>query len=200
MSASAWIAIAGAIIGSGGISALGGYLLSGRNERKRDVRAAARERETLRERRADEGRVFQRDTLLEMHDLLYKLNRNAGRSQDADETRYHGTGRYGRDPLPGNLSDEFTELTTSINRLRVRIFDPELRDLVEKYTSTVIKASIHGPRRVGDDAEKLARVQGIERDILSQYVHLEPVLGASIRSQFPGSDLTSLELPQAPEG
>jgi hypothetical protein len=128
MSTQTWIAIVAVILGSGGLSALGGYLLAGRNEEKRDERAAQRDREALRERQKDEGRVFQRDTLLEIHDLLYRLNRNAGRSRHIDEMRYRETGKYGRELSPDDLSDEFSELVGSVNRLRVRIFD---RDICE---------------------------------------------------------------------
>jgi hypothetical protein len=48
------------VLGSGGFSALAGYLLAGRNERKRDDRAARRKKDALREKQADEGRLFQR--------------------------------------------------------------------------------------------------------------------------------------------
>jgi hypothetical protein len=194
MSTETWIAIVGVILGSGGLSALGGYLLAGRNERKKDERAAGRDRDALRERQADEGRVFQRDTLLEIHDLLYKMNRNSGRSQHIDEMRYRETGKYGRGQLPDDLSDEFSELVGGINRLRVRVFDRDVRDLIDRYTKTVISSSISGgQRREGDDAEVQARAKRIQMQILDQWGPLEEALGALIRSQFPGSDLAPLD-------
>lgn len=196
MDASAWIALVAGIVGSGGLSALGGYLLAGRNEEKRDERAAERDQESLRERQADNGRVFQRDTLLELHDLLYRLNRNVGKAGHVDEMRYRKDGQFRRELLPDELSDDFTELVTSINRLRVRIFDPGLRDAVDQYTKTVISAGMcSGQRKAGDDGAQHARAERIEREALDQYGKLEEMLGADIRSQFPGSDLTPLALP-----
>jgi hypothetical protein len=190
MDTSTWIAFVGAVLGSGGISALGGYLLAGRNERKRDERAAEREREARREKQADEARTFQRDTLLELHDQLYKLNRHQGKIQHIDEMRYRETGRYKRGTMPGGLSDGFTELVTNINRLRVRVFDPELREAIDKYMSMVISLIFGSAlREEGDDAEQHTRAGRIDIDITNQYPELEEQLGAAIRSQFPGSDL-----------
>ncbi len=193
MSTQTWIAIVAVILGSGGLSALGGYLLAGRNEEKRDERAAQRDREALRERQKDEGRVFQRDTLLEIHDLLYRLNRNAGRSRHIDEMRYRETGKYGRELSPDDLSDEFSELVGSVNRLRVRIFDRDMRDLIDRYMATVISSSTSGGQRQDrDDAAVRARAERIEQQILVQWEPLEEALGTLIRSQFPGSDPTPL--------
>jgi hypothetical protein len=176
------VALIVGIIGSGGISGLIAYGLGGRNERKKDERAALA-------RYAEDARTFQRDTLLEIHDLLYKLNRNTGKCSHIDEMRYREIGRFGRDPYPDELSEEFTELLTSINRLRVRIFDPELRALIEQYTTTIVGSTGVGQRTDGDDAEVRARCQELERRATEQYEPLEDRLGVGIRVQFPGSDV-----------
>jgi hypothetical protein len=94
--------------------------------------------------------------------------------------------------LPDDLSDDFTALITSIGRLRVRIFDEDIRDLLDRYIKTVIRSSSSGQRREGDDAEVRARAEGIEREALAQWDPLEEALGVLIRAQFPGSDLTPL--------
>lgn len=187
------ITLIAAIFGSGGISALGGYLLSGRNERKKDDRLADREWRTARERQGDEARTFQRDTLLELHDLLYKFNRNTGTRQHIDEMHYRATGKYGREKYPEELSNEFTVLLTSINKLRVRIFDPELRAKVKEYTDSVIAiANVGARRKEGDDAAVSAKVAERERKSSAHYGPLEEKLGVAIRSQFPGSDIAPL--------
>jgi hypothetical protein len=192
MSISTWVTVGLAIYA--GLGPLAGYLLGGRNERKRDDRTAAREREALRERQADEGRVFQRDTLLELHDQLYKLNRNTGRASFLDEKRFRETGRYARDQLPEELSDEFSELIGNLNRLCVRIFDQELRELVDNYIKAIIRASIsRGHRKDGDDQRERARVETESIRTLAQWGPLEERLGAAIRSQFPGSDFGAAE-------
>jgi hypothetical protein len=194
MDATTWIALVSGIVGGSGISGLGGYILAGRNERNRDERAAEREREALGDKQADEARTFQRDTLLELHDLLYKMNRNAGKSIFADSQRHKETGRYGRDPLPDDLSEQSTELIAAINRLRVRVFDPELRDSVQRYKEMVIRAMdpLLGSRHDGDDdrVRQLAR-QEMDAAMLT-WLQLEDRIGAAIRAQFPGSDVAQL--------
>lgn len=175
-----------AILGSGGVSGLSGYLLAGRNDQKRDDRMAERERQALRDRRLDDARVFQRDTLLELHDTLYKLNRVTGRSSHLDEMHYRNTGRYGRDPIfPEDLDEKFTELLGAVNRLRVRVFDQELRDLVEQYRESLIRMVRHGSRTEGDDSRVRDRARQDEVKSLDLYGQLEEKLGAMIRAQFP---------------
>ncbi len=110
MDATAIVALVVGIIGAGGITSVIGFALGDRNERKKDKRA-------LQARQAEDARTFQRDTLLEIHDLLYKLNRNAGKSEHFEEMRYRETGRYGRDQLPEELSDQFTALLTQDGEL-----------------------------------------------------------------------------------
>lgn len=192
MDATNWIALVGAIVGSGGFSAFGGYLLAGRNDRKKDERQSEREVKALSEKQAVEGRNFQRETLLELQDLLYSLNRNFGKARHADEMKFRETGRYGRDQLPGSLSDEFTELLTEIHRLRVRIFDPELRNAINDYASMAVDATGVGARQEGDDEDHRREVRRSELRMLNAFGPLEEKLGAAIRSQFPGSDLTAL--------
>jgi hypothetical protein len=170
----------------GTVSGLSGYLLAGRNEQKRDDRMAARDRQALRDRRMDDARVFQRDTLLELHDTLYKLNRVVGRTNHLDEMHYRQTGRYGRDPiLPEDLDEKFTELLATVNRLRVRVFDEELRGLIGQYRESLIRGGLHGRRTEGDDAETRARAKREEKKSLDLYGRLEEKLGAMIRAQFP---------------
>ena len=189
---SSWVALALGILGGGGISGLGGYLLAGRNERKRDDRADTRSRADLQEQQAAEGRTFQRDTLLELHDLLYKINRVSGRTTHLDEMHYRKTGKYGREPIPEELSVEFSELIGGIHRLRVRIFDSDLREMVGRYAGTLVRVGTPSglPRRDGDDSQRRARGEEFSMDALAQWPLLEEKLGAAIRLQFPGSDLT----------
>lgn len=185
MSASNWVYLVVGVLGGGGVSGLGGYLLSGRNERLRDQRSADRAQQALRDRQRDEARVFQRDTLLELHDALYKLNRATGRANHVDEMQYRQTGRYGRDPLPEDLSNRFTELLTSVHRLRVRVFNDGLRDVVEQYTDSLLRGTPFGVRKDGDDAEWHTRAQREQISSLDRYGELEEMLGTMIRSQFP---------------
>jgi hypothetical protein len=200
LDATAWIALVSGIVGGGGVSGFVGYMLAGRNERKRDERMAERERDALRDKQADEARTFQRDTLLELHDLLYKMNRNAGKSIFADTMRHRETGRYGRDRLPDDLSEQFTELIAATNRLRVRVFDPELRDLVLRYREMVTRALDPrlGNRQDGDD-DRVRELARREMDAaMAAWIQLEDKLGVAIRAQFPAAQLGGLVPGQRP--
>ncbi len=196
MNASNIVTLIVGLVGGGGVSALLGYILGGRNELKRDERAASRELTALRERQGDDARTFQRDTLLEIHDLLYKINRMTGRMRSQDSQVFAKTRRYGRDPMPGGWSDEHSELVTAINRLRVRIFDPELRDLIYSYTSLLISALSPGQRRVDGDDYAVYRMSGkLDAESTLMWADLENRLGTAIRAQFPGSDVAESPIP-----
>jgi hypothetical protein len=181
-----WTSFALGAFGSGGFSALGGYLLSGLNDRKRDERSAKREQDALAEQQASEGRAFQRDTLLELHDALHMFNRVCGQANRFDEETYRRTGLYGRDQLPGTMSDDLAQMINSINRLRVRIFDDRLRGQIDDYIKLATQRSqSREKRQEGDDAMLREQVTTAEREIATQYPILEEALGVAIRQQFP---------------
>jgi hypothetical protein len=178
--ASTIIALVVGIIGTGGITSVIGFALGGRNERKKDERA-------LQARQNEAARTFQRDTLLEIHDLLYKLNRNAGKSGHIDEMQYRESGKFARQQLPDDLSDQFTELLTGVRKLKVRIFDPELRSKIEEYLDVVVRATGTGVRQPGDDDDVHARAKSMEAKAMEAYGPLEEAIGVAIRMQFVGS-------------
>jgi hypothetical protein len=190
------VALIVGLVGGGGLSALLGYILGGRNELKRDDRAASREIAARRERQADDARMFQRDTLLEIHDRLYKINRMTGRMMHQDRQVFAKTRRYARDQMPDGWSDEHSEVLAQINRLRVRIFDPELRDLIYRYTSLLIRALSPRQRRVDDDDYAVYTMsQKLDDESTLMWADLENQLGAAIRAQFPGSDVAESLVP-----
>ncbi len=92
-----WTAIT-AVIGSITTVAgsYGGYLLAGRNEEARDQRADQREakarRAALAERLEEERHTFQRDTLLELQDVLLQLSHWQGlvTAEDIKTLKQHG--------------------------------------------------------------------------------------------------------------
>ena len=189
MNASNIVTLIVGLVGGGGLSALIGYILGRRNELKRDERAVRREMFALHERQAEDARTFQRDTLLDIHDRLYKINRVTGRMMHRDRQVFAKTHRYGRDPMPDGWSEEHSELVAQINRLRVRIFDPELRDLIHRYTSLLISALRPGRPAADDDDAAYMKSQRLDAESTLLWVDVENRLGAAIREQFPGSDV-----------
>lgn len=76
---------------------------------------------------------------------------------------YRQTGRFRRDQYPDDMDAEFTELLRKIRRLRVRIFGPELRELIDIYMNAVVGAALSHQRHDGDDAAERARAEQAEQ-------------------------------------
>jgi hypothetical protein len=116
--------------------ALGGYWLAGRNEEARDVRASQREetarRAALTERLEDQRHDIQRETLLELQDELQKLARATVQILHFDRNNL-GLRAAGTVTLPDELDDGFS--TLSVNRLKTRVLDRQLRDAIDAFTA-----------------------------------------------------------------
>ena len=116
--------------------ALGGYWLAGRNEEGRDVRASQREetarRAALTERLEDQRHEIQRETLLELQDELQKLARATVQILHFDRNNL-GLRAAGTVTLPDELDDGFS--TLSVNRLKTRVLDRQLRDAIDVFTA-----------------------------------------------------------------
>jgi hypothetical protein len=188
LSAANIVALIVGIVGTGGLTSVIGFVLGGRNERKKDERA-------LLACQAEDARTFQRDTLLQVHDMLYKFNLTMGKIVHADAMRYRETGRYGSDALADFLlPDEIAELLTSIHKLCVRIFDPELRDQIREYLGMSLMTTDRTTARVpGDDASAIRRAKLALDEAVGLYGPLEEAIGVAIRMQFPASDVHPTE-------
>lgn len=116
-------------------ASLGGYVLAGINETRRDRRAAVRdaanresERAALRE---DKRHDFQLDTLLALQDALQNMSRLAGAGIHFD----HMQARKGEfTQLPPGLSDEMHVNGVNVNRLVSRVLDQTIREQVADFT------------------------------------------------------------------
>lgn len=156
-----WTAIT-AVIGS--ITTLagsyGGYMLAGRNEEARDERADRREaatrRAALAERLEEERHTFQRDTLLELQDVLLQLTRWHALVNAHDVKTLTAEGR--RTMLPDILGgDEPRLMVASAQRLRSRILDSGLRAAIGEFIASCGKDSADLERAVPADAIKEIR-------------------------------------------
>lgn len=141
-------------------ASLGGYLLAGLNERRRDTRTFMHERQQRASERAaqreDHRRIFQRETLLELQDALQVLGRLTGKAMQFDYVQAR-EGKYTL--LPGTLSDDLLASTVEVRRLASRILDPKVRDTVEEFielSSRFTTVPEHFKGVSGNDLENLA--------------------------------------------
>lgn len=115
-------------------ASLGGYLLAGINERRRDNRTFEHERQQKAldraDQREDNKRVFQRETLLALQDALQTMARLTGKAMHFDFMQAR-EGKYVH--LPGSLSEDMLANTTEVRRLANRILDPKVRDTVDEF-------------------------------------------------------------------
>jgi hypothetical protein len=152
MDAASWSAIVGPITTL--LGGVGGYWLAGRNDDARDRRASLREAEARRaalaERLEEDRHTFQRETLLELQDQLQRLARITTRIIMQDQKTLKELGQLYL--LPDGLSDEEFTIFTAIQRLWVRILDPDLRQGVGDFVNVCSRASMLGPVQDKDQA------------------------------------------------
>jgi hypothetical protein len=191
-----WTAIVGPITTL--LGGLGGYWLAGRNDDKRDRRAAVREstarRDSLAERLEEDRHIFQRDTLLELQDELQQLVRNTAQISLQDQRTIKAEGQMYL--LDGDLSEENMRLRVSVHRLRSRVLDDQLRTEVGKFTTFCAISGMplaeYREGKVPDDQrdEAIARMQAQIVQIANTYGELSESLGVHLRRELDRRFLT----------
>ena len=177
-------------------TALGGYVLAGWNDEKRDQRAAAREetarRAALRERVFEQRHNFQRDVLLELQDVI-RLHARATHQtlqHDLDSLR----SGQGLTLLGQALNDEAFEVGISLGRLGARVLDDELRAAIESYADYTVSLEPTIMRLRGQsDAQILASLEASQLDLALRSKALIDQLGKSLRVEL--ARIHELELP-----
>jgi hypothetical protein len=132
-----WLALVGLVVPAA--TGLVGYVLAGRNERARDERAAAREaiarRASVRERLDEQSHAFQRETLLELQDVLQRLMRCTSRVILHDRRTLKERGEL---TLVGEeLDRESYEIGVAAQRLQERVLERALREAIGQFRSQV---------------------------------------------------------------
>ena len=122
----AWVPVATLVLG---------YVGSLATEWIRDRRMAEQKR---RARRED----FERDALVELQQTLFDFIRSAGEAGHLDLMNFRKTGQWGHSLLPTELDERFFKLGQRVGVLRERIFDKELRDLVDDVKKHAVAASL----------------------------------------------------------
>lgn len=177
-----WVAVVGPVTTL--LGGLGGYWLAGRNEEARDQRASAREtaarREALGERLEEDRHTFQRDTLLELQDELQRLVRVTAKInlQDLRTVKEHGQ-LY---QLPEGLSDEAFQIVVSVQRLRARVLDDELRQRIADFIDVCHRnTALLGEK----DPDKIrAGLERHNREMGDFYIGLSELLGGHLRREL----------------
>jgi hypothetical protein len=186
-----WTAIVGALTTLAG--GLGGYWLAGRNEEARDKRAAAREvqarREALGERLEEDRHNFQRDTLLELQEELQRITENVIQIMTRDTKTIKESGEI---QLGGSLSDENKRIAVSIQRLKNRVLDDELRQAVRDYgglcsTYGLGEHALPFPEGKVPDARRVYALEQLDegaKRVAFAYAKVTDMLGAQLRREL----------------
>ncbi len=181
-----WTAVT-AVIGSIATVAggFGGYVLAGRNEEARDERADRREtkarRAALAERLEEKRHTFQRDTLLELQDVLLHLTRWRGlvNAQDVKTLKEHGK----LFQLPDELGGEEPRLAVaSAQRLRTRVLDADLRRQINEFIGVCTRDSTDLNDKNPDDAIKEIELRDIKA--ATGYAALAEHIGEHLRMEL----------------
>jgi hypothetical protein len=100
------------------------------SERERNGREESR-RDRLLERRAD----FQRQTLLDLQEAMMRLMRSSAEINHQDVVAFRKTGKWGRQLVGDELSENHRLANASVTTLSVRVRDQSVRDLVRDLQS-----------------------------------------------------------------
>lgn len=154
-----------------------GAALKGLFDALTDRRALHREREARREQRLDAIRLrrtqFERETLLELQDVVLKLARHTGRGNYEDVVAHHKSGNWRKALLSDEVNKGSQEAQASLNRLRVRVRDEEIRRLAATFSETCAQVFMSSSKEAADEA--LARMS-------NQFIELQERVGDVLRS------------------
>jgi hypothetical protein len=152
------------------LGAVGGYLADAlRDKRATRREAAAAERADRREwataqRQRDVARdAFQRETLIELQDWLGKLGRATGASMHHDEMEFRSSGQWGRSLLGEEWNRAHHEALVNVNRLRVRVLDDDVRQVVQEFSSVCVDVLLGSPADMSDDEGRMRAMHAMDR-------------------------------------
>lgn len=176
------IVLASATLGA----SLGGYLLAGVNEHRRDQRTMRREMRIRAAERAavreDEMHAMQRETLLALQDAVQAMARLTGRALHFD----HMQAREGKfTQLPGELSDGMLANGIEVKRLMHRVLSDKVREAVDGFNAETVRLSLDPSYLEGHDGESLEhRALLRASELTDAYAHVSNLLGQEIRDEI----------------
>ena len=139
-------ALAGAIIG---------YALRIAEGWLQERRAAGRDREARR-------REFQRDTLIELQDVMADVVRAVGAAHHEDSTAFKKTGKWGETLLSKEVDDLDFQSRRRMGILRERVLDDELRQAVDELSAAAVATTVPIPRSEDDAVDKLLALAEVQ--------------------------------------
>lgn len=129
ISSEVWLPIATLVIGY--IFSLATEAFRDRRQTRREREARAAERTEMREaherERIERRNEFQRETLLELQEVLHKLVRTYGEEHHQDLMTAKQAGHWQQYQLGGDISDRGFAATQRVNILVARVGDEEVR-------------------------------------------------------------------------
>lgn len=167
-------------------ASLGGYLIAGRNERRRDERTLKRElrlRTTERSAQLDDSRhKLQRETLLALQDAIQLMARLSGKTMHFDHMQARKV-QYTQ--LPESLSDDMFANLVEVRRLTNRILESEVRDAVDEFIALSTRLSM-SPKDLegvaGDRLEAYTLAKVVELN--EGYDGMSRILGEAARREI----------------
>jgi hypothetical protein len=180
-----WLAIAGLLVPSA--TGLAGYVLAGRNDQARDDRAAKREvaarKATVRERLDEQRHAFQRETLLELQDVLQRRVRATAKVNLHDRQKLEQQSPLTM--LGDDLNNESYELGVATRRLQERVLDKGLREAVEAFRQQVTNSELSFMAVRAMSPEE--GIRQLDADLLSltnDYVAVSGAIGEALRAEL----------------
>lgn len=168
------------------LASLGGYVLAGINESRRDERATRRELELRaleRDAHLDEAEHdFQRETLLALQDALQVMARLSGKAMHFDHMQARN-GSYTQ--LPEDLNNDLHANGVEVRRLASRVLDTEIRESVREFASASAQLTTSPKDLMGMSGERLeeyALTKGAE--FTAVYEATSELLGNAIRAEI----------------
>lgn len=181
-----WLAALAIIIPS--VTAFGGYWLAGRNEERRDERAAGRElaarREASIERLSEQRHDFQRDLLLELQDAMLKEVRAIIKVSLQDLRTLRKDGQVYQ--IGTELDAEAYDAGVDFRRLMSRVLDDDLRSALED----VHRLATEGDSGVvfvlenRDPDATIARIEAKQKAMTDRYAEVHDLLGVHLRAEL----------------
>ncbi|GAA1133688.1 hypothetical protein [Citricoccus alkalitolerans] len=175
------------------LASLGGYVLAGRNENRRDARTMHRELQLRNSERAarldDQRHALQRETLLALQDAVQAMARFTSQIMHFDHMQAR-QGEYTH--LPGTLSDDSYANLVEVRRLQSRILDANVRDAVDRCVLL--------SRRLSTSPSDLEGLSGenLERHVMTKfgefhdgYESASNILGEAVRREIAWQPLTA---------
>jgi hypothetical protein len=168
------------------IASLGGYVLAGRNERRRDRRQSDHDHARVDRERitaaVERGQKFELESLLDLQDAVQVQARMTGRAMHFDHMQAR---RMKYTQLPPEWSDEMLVATISVNRLSSRILSDELRRRIDTFAGVSASSTLMAVEFEGLTSEDLEQLAFHKLDEFGNEVRqVQEALGAAIRTEL----------------